>query len=65
MADLLNETLERYGEALGIGENSSASPIVADSNTSDIYTNAQTTNSTANSSSMSNNTAAVIANDAD
>ena len=63
VADLLNETLERYGEALGIGENSSASPVVADSNNSDIYTNAQT-NTTANSSSMSNNTAAVIANDA-
>jgi len=63
-ADLLNETLERYGEALGIGENSSASPVDADSNNSDIYTNSQT-NTTASSSSMSNNTTAVIAKDAD
>lgn len=64
VADLLNETLERYGEALGIGENSSAPPVVADSNNSNIYTNAQT-NITANSSSMNNDTAAVIGNDAD
>jgi len=65
VADLLNETLERYGEALGIAENSSASSVPADTNNSDVSTNAVTTATSTNSSDMSNNTTAIIANYAD
>ena len=59
VADLLNETLERYGEALGIGEeNLSASSAAAD-------TNAESNATSTNSSIMSNNMTANIANYAD
>jgi hypothetical protein len=48
VADLLNETLERYGEALGIGANTSTSATTTSSST------------TSNNASMSNNAATVL-----
>jgi hypothetical protein len=62
VADLLNETLERYGESIGIAENSSTSSAAADGNNSEVGTNADTT---ADSASMSNITSTTIVNYAD
>jgi hypothetical protein len=62
VADLLNETLERYGEAIGIAENSSTSSAPADGNNSELSTNADITT---DSASMSNNTSTTIVNYAD
>ncbi len=59
VADLLNETLERYGEAIGIAENSSNSSAAADGNNSEVSTNADTTTDNA---SMSNNTSTIMVN---
>jgi hypothetical protein len=59
VADLLNETLERYGEAIGIAENSSTSSATVDGNNSQVSTNADTST---DSASMSNNTSTTIVN---
>lgn len=66
VADLLNETLERYGEALGIAEeNLSASSAAIDTDPIDMSTNAEISATSTNGSSMSNNMTANIANYAD
>jgi hypothetical protein len=57
VADLLNETLERYGEAIGISENSSNSSGATDGNNSQTSTN---TNATTYNASMSNNGSTTI-----
>jgi hypothetical protein len=59
MADMLNETLERYGEAVGIAENASNSSAAADENNSAVSANTSTTTDNA---SMSNNTSTTIVN---
>ena len=59
MADMLNETLERYGKAIGIAENSSNTSAAADGNNSEVSTN---TNTTTDNASMSNNTSTIIVN---
>jgi hypothetical protein len=60
VADLLNETLERFGEAIGIAENSSNSSAAADgNNNSEVSTN---TNTATDNASMSNNTSTIIVN---
>ena len=61
VADLLNETLERYGEAVGIGENASSASSATGGNSSSSGNATTSANTTA---SMSNNTAN-IANYAD
>ena len=61
VADLLNETLERYGEAIGIAENSSTSLPTAEGNNSDVSTNVDTT-TTPDNASTSNNTSTTIVN---
>jgi hypothetical protein len=65
LADLLNETLERYGEAIGIAENSSTSLPTADGNNSEVSTdvdNTTTTTTTTGNASTSNNTSTAIVN---
>ena len=57
VADLLNETLERYGEATGLSENSSDSSATSDGNSSQTSTN---TNATSDNASMSNNSSTAI-----
>jgi hypothetical protein len=62
VADLLNETLERYGEATGIPENSSDSPATIDGNNSQTSTN---TNAISDNASMSNNSSTTIVDHAE
>jgi hypothetical protein len=62
VADLLNETLERYGEAIGIAENTSTSLPTAEGNNSDVSTSVDTTTTTTDNASMSNNTSTTIVN---
>jgi hypothetical protein len=57
VADLLNETLERYGEAIGISENPSDSSATSDGSNSQTSIN---TNATPDNASMSNNSSTTI-----
>jgi hypothetical protein len=65
VADLLNETLERYGEALGIGENASSATTSSTATTGGNSSISNATTSANTTASMSNNTSSTIANYAD